>query len=77
MKKSVLASLVVGGLGALPVSLLAHDGIIPHPEMHYEMTHLLVHALMALPVALGAWALVAGIKHYRLQRAKAHTRQRG
>lgn len=54
---------------------LAHDGVMPHPETASQLAHFATHALMALPVVAGAWAMVWGVKRFMSKRA-AHVPRR-
>lgn len=52
----------------LPLSALAHDGLFPHPATHSELTHLALHALMALPIVGMGWLAFWGVKRFKQQR---------
>lgn len=70
-----LALLMTALFLMLSGSAYAHNGVMPHPETHNELAHFAAHTLMALPVVIGAWLLVWGVKRFITKRAVL--RQRG
>lgn len=63
-----LALLMTALFLMLTGSAYAHTGVMPHPETTSELAHLAAHALMTLPVVVGAWLLGWGAKRLLAKR---------